>query len=109
MAKTMIDQMVDQFLGWKLPKDFHPDAGISFRSVHEHDSPHWPIGTNLLTANQAKEMIKHMLAGVVPPDCNTTEEEGEAYMIGYFDGEAAVLSANSELNGAAEGSRPLKR
>jgi hypothetical protein len=39
-------------------------------------------------------MIKHMLAGVVPPDCNTTEEEGEAYMIGYFDGEAAVLSAN---------------
>jgi hypothetical protein len=31
MAKTMIDQMVDRFLSWKLPKDFSPDAGISFK------------------------------------------------------------------------------
>lgn len=95
MAKTMIDQMVDQFLGWKLPEDFGPDCYITFDREKAKQSPHcWPVGTNLLTADQAKEMIKHMLAGVVPPDCNNTEEEGEAYTLGYFDGEAAALSAN---------------
>jgi hypothetical protein len=27
--------MVDAFLGWKLPTDFSPDAGISFDSEYE--------------------------------------------------------------------------
>lgn len=87
MSKTMIDKMVDRFLAWPLPKDFAPDCGISFI---ENRLPHcWPVGTNLLTAEQALAMVKHMLAGVVPPDFAATEEEGEAYMHGYFDGELA--------------------
>jgi len=61
-----IDQMVDLFLGWKLPEDFCPDAGITFkRTFNEHlEVPmrHEPIGTNLLTATQAKEMVKYMLS-----------------------------------------------
>lgn len=56
-----IDQMVSRFLGWKLPKDFCPDGGITFKPVHPHDSPNWPIGTCLLNDDQARAMIKHML------------------------------------------------
>lgn len=52
------DAMVGRFLGWKLPKDFAPDAGISFK-----ESAWWPSGTNLLHAGQAKEMLEHVVGG----------------------------------------------
>lgn len=55
--------MVDRFLSWKLPADFGPDAGISFDPKYEHDSPHWPSGTNLLHAGQAEEMLQHVVGG----------------------------------------------
>lgn len=96
MSKTMIDKMVDRFLTWPLPKDFAPDCGISFI---ENRSPHcWPVGTNLLTAEQARAMVKHMLADALPADTATyaTEEEGDAYTHGYFDGnDAAALKINA--------------
>ncbi len=50
--------MVDRFLGWKLPKDFAPDAGISFE-----EGALWPSGTNLLHAGQAKEMLEYVVGG----------------------------------------------
>ena len=47
---------VNRFLGWKLPADFNPDGGISFKSgVCE------TIGTHLFTAQQANEMLKYAL------------------------------------------------
>lgn len=67
------DDMVNRFLSWKLPEDFHPDAGISFNPEFnvewnaKHGKPpqrHEPIGTNLLTATQAKAMLEHVLAPV---------------------------------------------
>jgi hypothetical protein len=66
MVKTMIDKMVDRFLGWKLPKDFGPDAGISFTPTKPHDGDElgnswWPVGTNLLTADQARQMFEHCM------------------------------------------------
>lgn len=61
---TQIDikKMIDNFLQWKLPSDFSPDCGISFRKTsilgnHTFE----PIGTNLFHAGQAKEMIEFML------------------------------------------------
>ena len=54
-----ISNMVNRFLCWKLPKDFGPDAGITFNKYYPFESPHWPIGTNLLTATQAEEMLRH--------------------------------------------------
>ncbi len=51
----------DRFLGWKLPKDFAPDAGVSFAPPTNPEW--WPIGTNLLTADQAREMFEYCLAG----------------------------------------------
>lgn len=60
-----IDAMVDRFLGWGLPFDFNPDAGISFQpSPNIND---WPIGTNLLTAQQAKDMFVYVTTGKAIP------------------------------------------
>ena len=64
MEKDLIDMMVDKFLSWPLPIDFAPDAGITFSPGNVvHGSPLWPVGTNLLTATQARQMVEHMLSG----------------------------------------------
>ena len=64
------DEMVTRFLGWKLPENFSPDGGISFaRTVNTYidgqfvkDAPRpkqdWPVGTNLLDAEQARQMLE---------------------------------------------------
>lgn len=57
----LVARMVNRFLGWKIPKEFHPDAGISFTHRTDYDSPYWPTGTNLFTAEQARTMVRHML------------------------------------------------
>ena len=51
----IIKEVANRFLGWKLPKDFSPDCGISFDKKHE------PVGTNLFTATQAEEMVRFIL------------------------------------------------
>lgn len=55
-----IKKMVDRFLGWKLPMDFAPDGGISFKPPVNPEW--WPVGTHLLNAEQAKAMFEHALA-----------------------------------------------
>lgn len=68
MRDDQIKHMVDRFLCWKLPSDFSPDAGISFKAdFNEHTEypmRHEPVGTNLLTAQQAEAMIRHLIEGV---------------------------------------------
>lgn len=65
MTDVQIKQMVDRFLTWQLPADFAPDCGISFERVSCKGTPHEfrfaPVGTNLFTANQAEQMVRHML------------------------------------------------
>jgi len=68
LRETLIKQMTDRFLGWKLPDTFSPDAGISFTKVYNEQSPmgpsaHTPTGTNLFTATEAEEMVRYMLEG----------------------------------------------
>lgn len=60
---ALAKEMVNRFLGWKLPGDFSPDGGISFTpsSAVIPSGPHWPSGTNLFHAGQALEMFKHCL------------------------------------------------
>jgi hypothetical protein len=59
----LMSVMVDRFLSWQLPKDFCPDAGISFKPTKPdgYGTHWWPVGTNLFTAEQAKAMVRHML------------------------------------------------
>lgn len=60
-----INTMVQRFLQWKLPEDFHPDGGISFektfRGANGKEFRHEPVGTNLFTSTQARAMVKYML------------------------------------------------
>lgn len=65
MTDEQIKSMVDRFLNWKLPKNFNPDAGISFKAEFNehtaHPMKHSPTGTNLFDAVQAEAMVRHML------------------------------------------------
>ena len=64
MEKNLIDKMVDRFLIWELPKDFCPDCGISFDGRKDDElnkNKTWTVGTNLLTAEQAKQMFEYCL------------------------------------------------
>lgn len=68
MTDDQIKHMVDRFLGWRLPENFSPDAGISFKpdfNEHtEHPMRHEPTGTNLLDYLQAETMVRHMIEGL---------------------------------------------
>jgi hypothetical protein len=71
-VEAQIKHMVSRFLMWRLPDDFHPDAGISFEPefnveyMAARGQPpmrHTPVGTNLLNADQAEKMVRYMLEG----------------------------------------------
>lgn len=53
--------MVQRFLGWPLPKDFAPDCFVSFDRDAARSNNSQPIGTNLFTADQARQMFEHAL------------------------------------------------
>ena len=65
MSDDEIKVMVSRFLQWRLPENFAPDAGISFKAMFNENTPHpmkhEPTGTNLFSATQAEAMIRHML------------------------------------------------
>ena len=69
-AEPQIKYMVDRFLGWQLPENFNPDAGISF----ERGRYPMPTGTNLFDATQAEAMIRYLVDGIPeaeePPKCS---------------------------------------
>ncbi len=90
----IIKHMVDRFLGWKLPENFSPDAGISFKRTFnehtEHPMKHEPTGTNLFDAKEATEMVKYMLGGVNVP-------EKRVMYINMYDGWAAAGESTRKL------------
>lgn len=70
MTEDQIKHMVQRFLFWKLPQDFHPDAGISFEpefnkewNARQGKPPqlHEPVGTNLFSGDQATAMVRFMV------------------------------------------------
>jgi len=70
ITDEQLKNMVDAFLGWRLPLDFNPDAGISFEPefnveyMAKQGKPpmrHTPTGTNLFDADQARAMIKYIV------------------------------------------------
>ena len=52
-----VNRMADEFLKWRLPEDFVPDAGVVFTKPPNWHW--WPTGTNLLTAVQTRAMFEH--------------------------------------------------
>jgi hypothetical protein len=49
------EEMVTRFLNWPLPKSVRPDP-----CVMDTEYPH-RIGTNLLTADEARQMLEYVL------------------------------------------------
>lgn len=74
--KRRMREMVDRFLGWKLPKDFRPDCYVSFDHETAERRSSWPIGTNLLHAEQAEAMFKHC----IPPACFGDDDCSSAHL-----------------------------
>jgi hypothetical protein len=72
MTDDQIKHMVNRFLAWRLPENFNPDGGISFkRTFNEHTAhpmKHEPVGTNLLDYTQAEAMIRHLIDGMPGSD-----------------------------------------
>jgi hypothetical protein len=68
MTEDQINHMVSRFLMWKLPENFTPDAGISFKADFNEgtDWPmkHEPSGTNLFDVGQADAMIRYLVDGL---------------------------------------------
>jgi len=79
MNDEQIKHMVNRFLMWRLPENFNPDGGISFKRVVNENTAYprksEPVGTNLFDYTQAKEMVSHMIDGMPSakwtcPDCD---------------------------------------
>jgi hypothetical protein len=78
VTDEQIKHMTNRFLMWKLPENFHPDNGISFKPTFNGDPRTWkvlgitgpmkhePSGTNLFDATQAEAMVRHMVEGLPP-------------------------------------------
>jgi hypothetical protein len=68
MTAEQIQHMVDRFLMWRLPENFSPDCGVTFKKTINEGTPYAhtysPVGTNLLSATQAEAMVRHMIEGL---------------------------------------------
>jgi hypothetical protein len=66
--ESQIKHMVNRFLGWRLPENFNPDGGISFKPMRNEGyvfaAKNEPVGTNLFDAMQAEEMVRYMVDGL---------------------------------------------
>lgn len=101
-----VGEMVNRFLGWKLPKDFQPDAGITFKAEYNEGTQwpgrHEPIGTNLLNAEQAKAMFEFCLSSAPVQQSEPVKGKPEpvAFLIEGFDGKgqrvASIIQQNAD-------------
>jgi hypothetical protein len=71
--KKQMDAMVNRFLGWKLPETFGPDCYVSFDKAKAQAKHGWPVGTNLLTADEARAMLEYVLDVTFIPDWSLLE------------------------------------
>lgn len=71
MNEQQINDMVSRFLAWRLPENFSPDGGISFaptfNTLGGGTARAEPVGTNLFSFDQAKQMVLHMLGEANSP------------------------------------------
>jgi hypothetical protein len=73
LDKKLLDAMVNRFLGWRLPDTFGPDCFVSFDRERAKANGSWPIGTNLLTADEARAMLEYVLDATFIPEWSLLE------------------------------------
>lgn len=100
MTEEQIKHMAERFLGWRLPEDFNPDGGISFkRFFNEHlptPSKSEPVGTNLFTYDQAVAMLRYLAEGLTDPAYEAVVKERDM-LLKAGDNMAKALKAISEM------------
>ena len=76
--EAQLKAMVDRFLAWPVPNDFAPDAGISFvpPKPGSYGTHWWPIGTNLMTAEQAMQMFRNCTTPDSTPNVELSRQAG---------------------------------
>lgn len=97
-ASEIISKAVDRFLWWKLPKDFGPDGGIEFiPPIHKEDH-WWPVGTNLLTDTQAREMFEFVLKDSLIEAFKKMQNELDTYVTDSTESEIEDALKIKQLN-----------
>lgn len=98
MNHAQIKHMVDRFLGWPLPQNFHPDGGITYKpGDYPGPGPYYRrSGTNLLDATQALEMVCYMLEGMPKPVIGPESVE-EKYAVVEVFGHRRLVGRVSEV------------
>lgn len=63
-----LDELVDRFLSWPLPDSVASDLCVTQRDYGKAQG--WPkrVGTNLLTADETRQMLEYVLAPPAAPD-----------------------------------------
>lgn len=105
VASNGLQEMVDRFLAWPLPRGVCADLCVT-----EPNYPHPRSGTNLLDANAAREMLRHVVGepeGDVTVSCN---DAGECIAVTRTDDDGRILSVIWEreprpLSGTSEAER----
>src|ERR1035437_8915784 len=69
-----MDKLVNRFLSWTLPKSVCSDTCVS-----DPNYQHARYGTNLLTADEAKEMLEHVLE--MTDSCQKGEKPREWFIV----------------------------
>ena len=82
MNDDQIKHMVARFLAWRLPENFSPDGGITFKKTFNehtaHPMEHQPTGTNLFGYDQAEAMVRHLVEGL-PSTRSKLEQVDDRY------------------------------
>jgi hypothetical protein len=82
MNDAELSRLVDRFLVWPLPKSVNPDPCAS---MPDHPDR---IGTNLLTADEARQMLEYVLAA--PPTAPDREKEQASHLRVSFGPDSMV-------------------
>lgn len=83
-----IKRLVDLFLAWPLPKSVRSDTCVTV------DYPHQRSGTNLLTADEARQMFEYLFADEATR--NTERRLNKLAELGF--GDAAAFARNPDTN-----------
>lgn len=99
-----IKRMVNRFLTWRLPENFNPDGGISFKPIRNESTPYpaknEPVGTNLFDYSQAEEMVRYLLAA--PSQAETLQTPTDVEFIAMIgDASFTSIAAAKKAWGAA--------
>lgn len=100
-APKVTAEMVNRFLSWKLPASVRPDS-----CVLDQGYPH-RIGTNLLTADETRQMLEHVLAAAPTSPQDAGGRADAITVAGSVSRSPAALIRAAKLCIADEQEKPL--